>query len=1129
MPESLISFEGGLDLRSASINAPKGTLAACYNFEKDQGPGYVRRLGWVRYDGRVCGPEIEDALVVQFNPGALSGTFKYAEQVVIQSAGLPDVTGILVAQANIGIRGSLTIAYPIQTYSEWNDLTTYPLATSITGLSSGATVSAIATAPVLMNDQSLSIFQYDSIKRSATGMHSQSVGAVPGRNESPLDATFTYGDNSYAIHDCVVFTYTNGKSLNNLSQQTIPVEGHVIRLGTTTLGRILSITTDSGAFEQATATGTIVVYDWPLGTALPSVGTKLNLYNAANTALITTNVISIGVAGDPEDTRALLYQTYEQYVKTYAYTATKAAKISPPQYFAVAPPTWTRVPLTRELPYTTVGVPADPNNNCFGPVGSQFYSTYEYTRLGLTAAISNNQSLSTGEKFPTVATDISGGRWVNPNNILAQDAAVASYPAISGSTGFVTSALRGSTFDFSAIPDGSLILGVQFRFRANCTTSGDYYASNIYLTSGAFPNGVGSQNKAGPGQLVPAVLTDFTYGGGTDCWGESLNTTIIKDPSFGVQVQFTKSNAGASKQVFVDAYAMTVFYAPITRTVYIRNQDPSVVTNQDVACNIIHYTIESGDFQARNAVGALTVTFGTNEAAGTAAGKTRRLGPGNEIRTAPSSAGNAPGGVLLGFVAAEDYPITFPPGADLDSNPSRYEVITSNFWDVPEGDAAYIVNGCEYAQMFDGTFQIRIRTGRGAQDDCPRHVASHLRYLHLGFGNGSVVWSATGKPMTFTGGSAAQGAGGLNFAEPITGMLTLNGQTLGVWTDKSTRGLQGTDPSGQDGTAGYVATVISPAINCIEYSLVNLVGEAVWMSYRGVETIRSVNAYGDFETLPLSAPAQLWLQGRLQVDLRIGSIPSRLVYSIGVRNKRQYRAYFADGYCFTLTLFDAGDTPVCTTQRIARPNATTAPAGLNDEPMNAGVIRHIYNGTRTDGKELILACFENQNSTVIPAAGGVNIGPYFPYAIRLDCGYADDIQPAMPSWIEFNGIYSDYPTKESQWQSGTLFLNAYDGTQINTYTKFNFDGPIIDQNYKGSQTVPSDGTRITNTVLPPLTNRAFIPLPGVWQIVDIAGQGRCLKIRFDCTQTNALTNPVLAPIRLTHLSLTTNGRAIDRS
>lgn len=1127
MPESLVACEGGIDMRSASINAPKGTLSNCYNFEKDQGPGYVRRLGWCRYDGRITGPEIEDAVVCQFLPGNLSGgPFLYGEQVTISSPGLPNLNAIVVCQIGIGLLGSLTLAYPIQDFTDWYDITSYPTNTVIVGNVSLASISSLQVPPCLMNDDTLSIQAYDSIKRAIHGMHSKSVLACPGRNESPLDAIFTYANGSYAIHDCVIYNFTNGKSAGVVSQQPI-TEGNKLRLnvGGASMGTVLSVNITSGSLDAGNAAGYVVVYDYPLGQAFPAVGARIDLLSATG-ALLVTSMMVFASAGDPNNTRAILYSTYEQYVKDYSFGGKYGqAGIFPPGFVTSAPPTWVRVPLTRELPYATVGVAADPNNNCFGPTGTNFYSQYEYTRTGLTSTLSANNPLSTGEQFPTTAIDLSASKWANPNNILVQDGATSDYNPISGSAGIVTAGLQGIGFNFSNIPDGSQILGIQFRFRAKCFTNGGYHASGINLIGSAFPQGISIHNKGGS-QFPTTSLTDFTVGGPTDSWGEALNTTILKDPSFGVQMNFQKSNASANEVISVDAYAMTVFYAPVSRTVYIRDQT-SGTTNRDVACNIIHYCIDNGNFQARNAVGVLTVVFAT-EASGTAAGKIRRLAPGNEIRTAPSSGTNVGGGVLLGFVTAEDYPTSFPPGAALDTINSRYEVIDANFWDVPSGRAAYIANGVEYATMFDGQYQVRIRTGQTVVNDCPRHLTSHLRYLHLGFASGAVVWTGTGRPLSTIG---AVGAGGLNFAEPVTGMLTLNGQTLGVWTDRSTRGLQGTDPTGQDGTAGYVPTVISPAINCIEYSLVNLVGEAVWTSYRGVETIRSVQAYGDFETLPLSAPAQLWLQGRLQVDLRIGSIPSRAVYAIGVRNKRQYRLYFADGYVFTLTMFDAGDTPVCTIQRLSRPNATTAPAGVNDEPTNAGVIRHIYNGTRSDGKEIILASFENQNDTVVPAANGTTlIGPYFPYGVRIDCGMADDIQPYMPCFVEFNAIYAGYPTQKQQWDGGTIFINSYGGTQVTIYTKLDFDGPLSDMQGSNNKAIASNNdVRTQNVVLPVIEPKAFIPVPQRYMIFDIAGEGRMLKIRLDCAQTIALTNPVLCPIRITHLSLSTDGQELDGS
>lgn len=1118
MPETLVSIEGGVDLRTSSINSPKGSLTNCLNFEKDQGAGLVRRLGWTRYDGRVSGPEIDDAVICFYNSANKTGVFLYGEQVTIFSAGRPTLNAIFIGDAapTGSFPSALALAYPIQTFTDWTDVTAYPNATVITGVSSGAQVTVLTGPPVLMNVSDITIPWYDNIKNVIQLAHSASVGKVPGRNESPIDAEFTYGNNSYAIHDCVTYTFTDG-----MGTTVFPLEGHhlVDRASGNQLGIILSVRLTSGDWTAGDAAGQFVVYDYPLGQSFPSIGDQVDLYSADGTTKLVNAVCLFGTtastSADPNNTRALLYETYEQYVKNQSYAKAYGAQIiDPPKWQVPSPPTWTRPRITRELPYylSATGSPAG-----FGPKGQLDYSIYEYSRQGLTANIQLLDPVNTGEVFPTVAA--TPGGWVNPNNILVQDGAVATWTS-SAAAGQVTSFLSGNTFNFASIPDDSTILGVVVRLRADGNAAGTngWIDSEVRLTSSAFPNGIGSQNKAN-GFILPGVLTDRTYGGSTDAWGEQLTTAIIKDPSFGVAVRWRKLNGTIASAVQVDAYAITVYYTPTTRTVWIR--DPTIVAApaQDVAANIIHYCVDTGDasFVVKDAVGVLTVVIGTSEYQGTAAGKIRRLKAGDEIRTGPSNpATNAATGDLLAYVGAEDYPSTFPPGAAIDANISRYEVIDANFWDVPEGRAAYIANGAEYATMWDGTFTVRIRTGRPAISDNPRHLAAHLGYLHLGFAAGAVVNTATGKPLTVVG---AIGAAVYNFGEPITGMLTLNGQTLGVWTDRSTRGLQGNSPTTAGGGSGYTPMMISPAINCIEYTLVNLVGQAVWTSYRGVETVRTVNAYGDFETLPLSAAAQLWLQGRLQADLAIGSRPSRALYAIGVRNKRQYRLYFADGYVYTLTMFDAGDQPVSTFQRVERPNSMTTGTVPNTFPTNAGVIRHIYSGTLSDGKEVILASFENQNSTVVTTG----ITPYFPYVVKIDSGYADDVASYMPCFMELAAIYPAYPTIDNQWQSATVFVNAYGGSQLTLYTRVKFDAPIIDFTFF-EEIIKSDDpdVRSETQVLPLIEYRAYIPVPQRYLKFDTQAEGRMLKLLIDGTQKPALLNPALVPVRITHISLTTS-------
>lgn len=1125
MPETLIALEGGLDTRSASINAPKGTASNMVNWIKDQGPGMVRRLGWARYDGCVQGPEIDDGIVVFINPLLLVGTFQYGEQVIFVSAGRSNLNAFYLGTVNLGgsLGTAMCFAYPVQPFTSWDDPTTYPTATAITGLSSGANVPSLLLAPTLMNASTIPVLAYDGLKGAIQNAHASSVGAVPGRNESPVDCAFTFSDKSYAIHDCMVLTFYAGSTVT-------PLEGHVLvnSADGVVVGKILAINTKTGSWPTFDATGTVVIYDHAVGLALPAVNSFFDLYSADGTTLVQTRVMRYNGLGDPQDTRALIYSTYEQYVKNYPTKQFGQTIIDAPPWIGnFGPPTWARVSLTRELPYTCVGTAS--GNGGFGPQGTNAYSIYEYSRQGMTQDIANLSPVTTAQTFPTIATDLSGtGAWTNPNNILVQDGNVATSPALAN--GNVTSYLRGTAFDFSSIPEGSTILGVEVTLRAKSTLVSTYKDYDIRLTSSAFPNGMGAMNKA-RSAFVTNALADYVYGSSTDLWGETaLTDTIVRDPSFGFVARWQKYTAGVSTAQ-VDAYSIKVTYVPPTRTVYIRDQTIAGAPSQDIVAKVVHYSIDGGKFADQTATGVLTLVMDGAEYAGTAAGKIRRLATGNEIRTQPSNpATNAAAGNLLAYVAAEDYPVSYPPSYALDAVSSRYEVIDANFWSSTDGRAAYLANGSEYASMFDGTYVVRIRSGRPTAQDNPRHLAAHLGFLHLGFDSGTIIFTGQGHPLSVLGQLTS---GVYNFGEPITGMLTLNGQTLGVWTDRATRGLQGNSPTTTGGGSGYTPIMISPAINCIEYTLVNLIGEAVWCSYRGVETVRTITAYGDFETLPLSAPAQTWLKGRLQVDLIIGSRPSRALYAIGVRNERQYRVFFEDGFAFTLTLFDAGDLPVCTIQQYARPNARGNFTGANTQPINAGVVRHLYNGTLSDGKELIFACFENQNPDVVPASGvGTSTGPYFPYVARLDCGYLDDFAPYMPNWIEFNAFYAGYPSQQQKWGTVTLFLNAYGNTQVTFMSKLDFDGPIFEYTYIKDTLVPSDTLVQSRTfVLPNTEQKAYIPVPQRYMTTTIGGQGRCLKLLIDGTQTGAFTGiaPARTPFRITHLSLETDPLKTDKN
>jgi hypothetical protein len=226
MPETLISCEGGLDLRSAALSAPKGSLSACYNFEKDQGPGYVKRPGWVRCDGRVTGPEMDSALILQFSSLSITGSFLYGEQVRLQ-ASTGALAGVQVNAIVIGFQGGngfLILAYPVTTFTKAIDLTQLALSgTTVLGLASGAQITALQSSK-LLNDSTISVAQYDAYRQAVHTQHAAAVLRVPGRLESPVDAIFSFSNAIYSVHDCPIFKFSNGASAT-----TIPQEGHVIR------------------------------------------------------------------------------------------------------------------------------------------------------------------------------------------------------------------------------------------------------------------------------------------------------------------------------------------------------------------------------------------------------------------------------------------------------------------------------------------------------------------------------------------------------------------------------------------------------------------------------------------------------------------------------------------------------------------------------------------------------------------------------------------------------------------------------------------------------------------------------------------------------------------------------------
>jgi len=167
---------------------------------------------------------------------------------------------------------------------------------------------------------------------------------------------------------------------------------------------------------------------------------------------------------------------------------------------------------------------------------------------------------TTGAKAPTAASTTaeaphSANAWVGAANIYG--AGTASITAATFDANDQSEILRAYGFDFSAIPDGSTIDGVQV------TISGAYYATAICAfdlaqlldTGGAL---VGTNQYATPVNLTTSGAT-YTKGGATDKWGNALDAAWVKNSNFGVGIGI-KVGASNNCDVYIDSVTMTVWY-----------------------------------------------------------------------------------------------------------------------------------------------------------------------------------------------------------------------------------------------------------------------------------------------------------------------------------------------------------------------------------------------------------------------------------------------------------------------------------------------------------------------------------------------------------------------------------------
>jgi hypothetical protein len=151
--------------------------------------------------------------------------------------------------------------------------------------------------------------------------------------------------------------------------------------------------------------------------------------------------------------------------------------------------------------------------------------------------------------------------WTNPGNIVGAGNATATNIGAGSDTDY----LRGTNYDFSAIPANAEIKGIQVRINrmGSSTTLGGVSDIALFLVkdvSGLPVIQDTGDNKAKT-TTWPTTLTIDTYGSATDLWNLSWTVNDIKNANFGVALAAHNNSGLATRTANVDYMQITVYYS----------------------------------------------------------------------------------------------------------------------------------------------------------------------------------------------------------------------------------------------------------------------------------------------------------------------------------------------------------------------------------------------------------------------------------------------------------------------------------------------------------------------------------------------------------------------------------------
>ena len=587
---------------------------------------------------------------------------------------------------------------------------------------------------------------------------------------------------------------------------------------------------------------------------------------------------------------------------------------------------------------------------------------------------------ATGAGDPAWQPDNQSG-WdrIKVADVNAISSTIGSYNSLFGRVSGSTDRLRVRGFNFGIL-DSEEILGIEFTINGRQGTAGQTAYAKAQLS-----NQTENTSRTIAVPTVGAYEERSNSSPDTDLWAKTWTPAEINSANFGFIVA-GYSSANVSAVPYIEHVKVTIHKkGEVGSQLFL--WDP--VTATDLGTIRVSSTkVVSGEWGGVEPdPGLAEGYFILSDWSGVS------LPAGAEIWTAA-------GGTDI-FIAIAQGNVSLPllPGSLLlDENKSKYQMISYNFFATEEQNAIYGVSGAGLAFWYDGTALDFIPTGVPLDTDKPRHIAPHENRLALGYIWGEVYVSGT-DPTDFGTTSGSQGtalAASFGFGDKITGLMPISGKALAVFTESSVWALQGAPTSfGETGLDGVEQTVINHKVGAIEYTVQNIGNRPIFASFRGIETLDTMDQYSDFFTAPLTYDVSPWLLRRLQTAAGVETTDESVVNSVVVRNKNQYRLFFADGYVLTLTYVGPEKEPQCTIQQY----------WFNSDRDQYARVYATASGVSTRGQDHSFFSAEQRPSR--PRAQAVET-PYIDYVYELDRGRSFD-GGVIESYFDLTQYYSKDP------------------------------------------------------------------------------------------------------------------------